>query len=1055
MAACPSCGEENPARARFCLNCGKPLVAAREMRKTVTIVFCDVVDSTPLGERFDAEAYRRVISRYFLEASNVIERHGGTIEKFIGDAVMAVFGIPVVHEDDALRAVRAATELREALGALNERLRDEFDIELGIRTGVNTGEVVAGDPTEGQAFATGEAVALAQRLESAASAGEILIGDKTHALVRDAVLVEPVDPLAVKGRAEPVTAWRLLGVVTGAPGFARRLDSPLVARERELALLEHAFRRAVDERACHLFTVFGAAGVGKSRLLNEFVDSLEGDARVLLGRCVPYGEGMTYWPLREVVRQAAAIGARTSQREAQDRFASLLSGDPDAASVAERLAAAAGLADGEASNEETQWAVRRLVERTAAEQPLVLVFDDIQWAEPAFLELVDHLADWTRNAPVLIVCLARPELLDDHPAWGGGKVNASAVLLEPLRGPDIERLIANLLRVEAVPPELARSLREAGEGNPLFIEEMLAMLVDQGRIVPEDGDWGADGGVGTIDAPPTIQALLAARLDRLERAERDAIGRAAVIGKVFSREALGALVPERDLDDCLQALVRKDLLRPDRTAPPGEEVYRFRHILIRDAAYLALPKSLRAELHEQLAEWLQEARNEREYEEVLGFHLEQAHRFREEVVSDDAHTQELGQRAARFFAASGRRALDRGDMAAGASLLTRATLLLRDDEPGLVALAPDLGFALAETGQLERAEAVLARASEGAERLGDRRLALRAEVERAMVRSRLDPAARSEELRALADEAIRVFETAGDEKGLARAWVLVAWRLWLEAQWGVRGEALERAVVHARKAGDRRLEAHALGGVVLSLVWGTTPVPEAIERCERMLEEVEGEMHLRARVLVGLADLRAQQGDFDEARRLYEETKALATEHGLTLLVALHTLTGGSIELLAGDADAAERELRWGYERLRRIGERVSLSTSAAYLAEALYRLGSLDEAERFTEIGQETAAVKDRVTHAIVRGTRAKILAARGDAAGAEPIAREAVSLTEETDDLNLRAAALLSLAEVLGEAGREDEARHAREAAVELFRRKGNAVAEAQAVAALEATR
>jgi class 3 adenylate cyclase len=293
MAACPSCGEANPAHARFCLACGTPLdqaAAPREVRKTVTIIFSDVVDSTPLGEQLDAETYRRVISRYFIEVSRVLERHGGTVEKFVGDAVMAVFGIPVVHEDDALRAVRAAGELREALAGLNEALRTEYGVKLAVRTGLSTGEVVAGDPAQGQAFATGEAVALAQRLESVARTGEILIGEPTYRLVRDAVLVEPVKSLALKGKAEPVHAWRLLGVVTGAPAFARRLDSPLVARERELALLKHAYRRAVDERACHLFTILGAAGVGKSRLVNELVSRLDGEAHLLIGRCAPYGE---------------------------------------------------------------------------------------------------------------------------------------------------------------------------------------------------------------------------------------------------------------------------------------------------------------------------------------------------------------------------------------------------------------------------------------------------------------------------------------------------------------------------------------------------------------------------------------------------------------------------------------------------------------------------------------------------------------------------------------------------------------------------------------------
>ena len=376
MAACPSCGEANPARARFCLACGTPLTesaVAREMRKTVTIVFTDLTDSTPLSEQLDAETYRRVLSRYFIEVSRVLERHGGTVEKFIGDAVMAVFGIPILREDDALRAARAASELREALASLNEELRAEYGIELGVRTGVNTGEVVAGDPGEGQAFAAGEAVAVAQRLESSASPGEILIGEQTHRLVRDAVLVEPVEPLTLKGKSQPVQAWRLLGVVSGAPAFARRLDAPMVGRERELNELRTAFEDTVSRPACGLISVVGPAGIGKSRLVKELLATVRDEASVLVGRCLPYGEGITYWPLRDLVREAA--GELT-----QARIEDLLEGEPDAERIASRVAGAIGITGTAGAPEETMWAVRRLLEHIARERPLIVAFDDLQWA---------------------------------------------------------------------------------------------------------------------------------------------------------------------------------------------------------------------------------------------------------------------------------------------------------------------------------------------------------------------------------------------------------------------------------------------------------------------------------------------------------------------------------------------------------------------------------------------------------------------------------------------------------------------------------------------------
>jgi class 3 adenylate cyclase/tetratricopeptide (TPR) repeat protein len=1042
MAACPSCGEANPARARFCLACGKPLPAAAaapaETRKTVTVVFCDVVDSTPLGEQLDAETYRRVISRYFIEASRVFERHGGTVEKFIGDAVMAVFGIPVVHEDDALRAVRAAAELREALARLNAELHGRLGIELGVRVGVDTGEVFAGDASEGQAFATGEAVVVAQRLEAAASSGEILIGEATHRLVRDAVLVEPVR-LELKGLGAR-EAWRLLGVVAGAPAFARRLDRPLVGRERELSLLEHAYRRAVDERSCHLFTVFGAAGVGKSRLVNEFVTRLGDQAHVLTGRCVPYGEGMTFWPLREMIRQAAGVASKTPPDEARRRLAEMLEADPDAEAVAETLTAVTGIAEGESTTEETLWALRKFVERRAVERPHALVFDDVQWAEPAFLDLIDQLAEWTRDAPVLIVCLARPDLLEEHPVWGGGKVNASAIQLEPLRGEQLERLIENLLEGSEVPAAALETLRTAGEGNPLFVEEMLAMLAEQ-RFE------------GPVETPPTIQALLAARIDRLDEGQRDVLGRASVIGKTFSREALGALVSPEQIEVCLPPLDRKDLIRRDQAAPPGDEVYGFRHILIRDAAYNGLPKEQRAELHERLADWIAAARPEREFEEVLGFHLEQAHRYRSELSEETDDLRGLAARAAGHLAAAGRRAIGRGDIAAAVSLLTRATILLRDDEAARLELAPDLGSALREAGELARAEGVLSRAVDAASARGDSRLEHTARLEHAAVRVRIDPQLGIAELRRTAERAIECFEELGDDIGLARAWLRLSDVHWISSQWGLRTEALERALVHARAAGSKRHERWILGTLATSIYFGPMPMSEAIRRYEDLLADAEGAPVLDARLrsLLGLA--KAAIGEFEDGRAEYRRSRAALEEQGHRLLAALGTLAGGWIETLAGDLEAAEAELRRGCDELRGVGETASFSTVAAFLARTLYLRGNYAEAEEFVEASASAGRAEDLTTQVILRGTEAKLLARGGSIPEAERVAREAVSLAGRTDELALQGMAHLDLAEVLRLSGREQEAASTASDAADLFARKEHLVERRNAEAWLAA--
>jgi predicted ATPase/class 3 adenylate cyclase len=1053
MAACAHCGEANPGHARFCLACGAPLeepAAPREMRKTVTVLFADLIDSTPLGERLETETYRRVISRYFVEVSRVLEHHGGTVEKFIGDAVMAAFGIPVVHEDDALRAVRAAAELREALARLNEQLRAEYGIELATRMGINTGEVVAGDPTEGHAFATGEAVAVAQRLEAAASSGEILIGEATHRLVRDAVLVEPLEPLAVKGRTEPVKAWRLLAVVAGAPAFARRLDSPLVGRERELALLRQAFRRAVDERACHLFTVLGAAGVGKSRLVNELLSTLGEEGQFLIGRCVPYGEGITFWPLRDVIRQAALITPTLPSEDARGRLADLLASGPGGDVVVDHLAAVTGLAEGDPTSEEIFWAVRKLFETLAQERPIIAAFDDLQWAEPTFLDLLDHLADWTRNAPVLLVSLARPELLDERPTWGGGKRNATSILLEPLKDDHVDRLIENLLGGD-VDEDVRRNLRKAGEGNPLFLEELLAMLIEAGHLGERDGGWHAVGDIAGASTPPTIQALLAARLDQLAPQERAVLERAAVIGRLFSRETLAALTEEDELDAQLERLVHKDLVRADQASVSSEEAYRFRHILIRDAAYHGIPKEARAALHERLASWLEEARpgRLREYEEILGYHLEQAYRYRAELASADAHSRALAARAAELLTSAGRRAFARGDAPASVRLLTRATILLADDQAARTELAPDLGAALMEVGELVQAEAVLSRAEAAAAAAGDRRLELRALLQRCWLQLRAEPKVGATRVQEIAEQAIDAFERLHDDAGLARAWSLLGGVHWFASRWGARAEALERALVHARRAGDRREEIIILGGLPLSLSWGVTPIPEAVERCRELLAQAGDNRTLEAKILVVLAELEAGLGNFDEARNLYGRSKSILEELGLQLLLGVQTFAAGTIELLAGNPAAAEAELRWGLDTLNRIGAQVASSTVAALLGAAAYAQGRYEDADQLTGLGEATAPKEDVASQILLHGTRAKVLARKGQLENAERLARDTVALAADTDALTVHGDALMNLAEVFRLVDKEDEAIPIVEEARVLYEAKGNVVLAARAEA------
>ena len=488
---CSTCGGENAAESRFCASCGSlltgPAGGAAETRRVVTVLFSDLAGSTALGGELDPESLRQLMTRYFQEMGAVVRRHGGTTEKFIGDAIMAVFGVPRLHEDDALRAVRAAVAMRQALEGLNEEFERQWGVRIHTRTGVNTGEVIAGDSSKGESFVIGDAVNVAARLEQAAGPGEIFIGETTYRLVRDIATTAPIQPLRVKGKSESIAAWSLVDVAP-TPLEARGLESPLIGRDREFAALEDVFRRTVESRSCGLVTVMGPAGVGKSRLTREFLPRLGDQTMVVVGRCLPYGEGITFWPIVEVLRTAAGLSDVHSPDEARTRIAELLEG-ADAPLVAARLAALMGLADVTPGVQETFWAVRKLFDQLAARRPLVVVFDDIHWAEPTFLDLLEYLADSLDGVPALLVCLARPELLEVRGDWMTSKANASLITLQPLSDAEMAGLIRNLLGGAELADEARARIADAAEGNPLFVEETLRMLIDDGLLSAVAGTW--------------------------------------------------------------------------------------------------------------------------------------------------------------------------------------------------------------------------------------------------------------------------------------------------------------------------------------------------------------------------------------------------------------------------------------------------------------------------------------------------------------------------------------------------------------------------------------
>ncbi len=1024
MKICPACGEENPERFRLCGFCGTPLGttdAPQEVRKTVTVVFSDLVGSTSLGESLDSETLREVLGRYFKAMQAVLEAHGGTVEKFIGDAIVAVFGLPKVREDDAQRAVRAALAMRPALAEVNAELERGWGIMLVVRTGINTGEVVAGDITAGQRLVTGDTVNVAARLEQAAGAGEILLGDLTHRLVRKTVETEPVEPLSLKGKADPVPAYRVVALLDeGAPG---RRETPLLGREQELGALVDSFEAARRASRCRLATVLGAAGMGKSRLVEEFVHRLGVEVSLARGRCLSHGRGVTFWPIVEIVRAAAGIVDDDASELARAKIAGLVE-DQD---VAERVASVIGLSATPFPVEEGFWGVRKFLESLCEPCPLVVVIEDVHWAETTLLDLLEHVLS-AAQAPLLLICTARPEFLDIRPQWEG--VDGSiALLLGPLGEAEAGRIATNLLGDTGLDEGVQARIVEAAAGNPLFVEQMLSMMIDDGLLTRENGCWVSSSALGEVNVPPTIQALLGARLDLLGPEERAVIEAASIAGLVFPEDALRELISTEISDrivPLLASLSRKHLVHREPRTTGSDDRYRFDHVLIRDAAYQGMLKRARATLHERFVAWADRVNRDRdralEFQEILGYHLEQAYRNLEDLGPVDDHGRELGARAAERLSAAGRRAFHRGDMPAAANLLRRAVTLLPTGDPVRIELLPDLGEALTDVGEFAWAEVFL---DEAVEAEPDGFAAAEAGLLLLRLKGQAGAAERwSERLVEAATATISRFEEGGEHARLATAWSLLAWAHGTSCHYGLAAEAAERSIVHARLAGDVRQGRRAASQYAIAALHGPTPVSEAIRRCEEIANEARGDKRTQGLVQSLLATLYAMRGEYEVARNLYTGAQALLAELGATVIGASTALASYAVEVLAGDLSAAERELKRDYEALERMQERYLRSTVAAELARVLYAQGRVAEAEELSLTAQALAAEDDIASQALWRSVRSKVLASRQERQAALTLIREAVALVERTDASMIRGEVLMDFEEVLRVSERAREA-------------------------------
>ncbi len=1018
-------------------------VAPRTLRKTVAALVCRLFEHAASD---DPETMSAELEQAMHQARAIVETHGGWVHESVLGKISAVFGTPRVHEDDTVRAVRAASELcawyAAGIGAGDEGTGPT------LRVGISLGEVLVESSHGQERLLSVTPLEEADHLARSAKPGEVLMNDAAARLVRRSAGIEPAEILLLDADGSSFAAFRLVESPLLVPA-GRRFASPLVGRENELAVLQQAFARASRERTASLVTLLGATGVGKTRLAVEFLDRLGQEATAFTGRCLSYGRDITLFPIAEMVRQAAGIGDGDQPARAREKVARVIGGIEDAAFIEEQIASVLGLSGKSPVPDEIFWAIRRYLEAAAGGRPLVLVFDDIHWAETTLLDLIEYLVVTARNIPLLVASLARPELAEDRPGWGGGRLNAANLSLAPLDHDESAQLVNNLLGPADIDPAVRERILEAAEGHPLFLEELVAILVEDGLLQWQQDRWVASPDFAEVPIPATIQALIGARLDRLGVAERLLLEDASVVGTEFTEQNLAGFTPDGErLAPLLDALETKDMISLERESPISGRTFRFRHHLIRDVAYRAMSKSARAEAHEAFGDLLESGAGGRlpELEEIIGYHFEAAHAYRSELGRSDSWSSSLAARAAARLRSAGARAFARDDMPAAAGLLGRALALLGEDDPTRCELTWQLAAALFEKGEPDRAEAVLEVGLEDARRAGNEIAEWRIRLQQTDIRFWRNPeATNTQEMERFAIDAVGALERLGDLPGVAAAHRLLGDALGRRGRVGESVEAYEIGQRIAREAGDER---EAAQRATLGVAHGPLSVERCLEITERSLANAR---RPNPETMAGLGFLLAMAGRFEEARGPFDDAVARAEELGTEWRLASIHMHYGAAMLLADDADAAEAVLRPAVETLQRMGEQSMFSTAVALLAEALYRKGELDEAMRTSIESEEATAEDDVASQMAWRGVRAKVLAARGELEEAERVAAEGTAFADRSDLLNMAGDAHLDLGIVLVAAGRADQATGEFETAAELYRRKGNLASLARA----EATR